>query len=357
MYNGRRITKARSARGISQTELAGILKIAHSTLNFIENDKLEFKEELAIQVGNALRFPVEFFRKKTSFTRISKFYYRKRNAFPSKEIVPLEARIDIMRDIYTDLLQAVDINFNDLPKIPVTEKNSPEEIAKNLRLFLGLDDNPIENPISLIERLGIPVIYLDVKSDKFSGMTIQTDLNMPFIVVNKNMPNDRIKHTIFHEIGHVIMHIPFSEDPEFYDKLSHPEALEKEADWFAGAFLVPEVSARYTFSPVTYSNLTNLKIYWKVSKQSLIIRAWQLGLISDSKYETLFRELSRFNERKKEKLEISIDSPVLFKKIVEYYEKNLNMGTKEIAEHIGGIQEKDFIEWFDLPRQRMIVLN
>ncbi|GJM27578.1 MAG: hypothetical protein DHS20C17_02130 [Cyclobacteriaceae bacterium] len=357
MYHFHRIAKARNVRGVTQTELAKMINLPHSTLNFIENGKVELKDDVVFQIASALRFPVAYFKKSGSTSRISKFFYRKRHALPAKKIVPLEAKIDIMREMYIEFLDSVDIYFRELPKIPVTENTSPEDIAKSFRLFLNLDDNPIEKPISLVEKLGIPIIYFDVDSDKFSGMTIDTDINMPMIVVNCNMSNDHIIHTIFHEIGHLIMHIPFSGDPEFYDKFEDLKSVEKEADWFSGAFLVPEVTAKYTFNPFTYSNLTNLKLYWKVSKSSLIMRAKQLKIIAESKAKTLFIELSRYGERKKEKTPISIDYPILMNRIIEYHKSELGLSYEEIAEEIGGITKSDFIDWFNLPRKGMISLN
>jgi Zn-dependent peptidase ImmA (M78 family) len=215
-----------------------------------------------------------------------------------------------------------------------------------------LDQEPIENLVTLVEKLGIAVLFLDVASDKFSGLTLQTDINASIIVVNKNMPNDHKKFTIAHELGHLIMHIPFSEDPAFYESLEDLEGIEKQADSFAGAFLMPRKMAQYSFRGLTYSRLTELKLYWKVSKQAIIYRAKEVGIINDTRFKSLFIELSRFGERKKENIEIDLDKPVLLKKIIEVHH-NLGYNTKTIAEETFGISEKDFLEWFDMERPKL----
>ncbi|RAJ11078.1 Zn-dependent peptidase ImmA (M78 family) [Chitinophaga skermanii] len=359
ILNPKQIVLARNMRGLSQGELSKRLGHANqSTLSNVEKEKLPFTEELANQLAEVLCIPIAFFSKEKSFTRLSKFYYRKRNAFPASELVPLESKMEIIRSGYEELLNSVDINIKKLPAIPVKGNNSPEAIANSFRLFLGLNDDPIDNLVTMVEKLGITVLFLDVNSDKFSGLTLQTDINAPLIVLNKNMPNDHKKFTIAHELGHLIMHIPFAEDPEFYEDLEDLDAVEQQADSFAGAFLMPKKKAQYTFANLTYSRLTELKLYWKVSKQAIIYRAKEIGAINANKFKFLFIELSRFGERKKENIEIAIDMPVLFKRIISVYENELKYSRKAISEDILGISEQDFNIWFDFnerPRLRVVL--
>lgn len=356
--NPSKIQLARNLRGLSQGELSTLL--GHNTqiiISNLETEKTQFTHEHVKQLANALELPTSFFYKTKNFTRLSKFYYRKRNAFPASELVPLESKIEVIRSLYTELLTSVEFETQRLPAIRVTSKSTPAEIASTFRLFLNLGDDPLDNLITLVEKLGIAILFIDVESDKFSGMTLQTDINQSLIVVNKNMPNDHKKFTVAHELGHLIMHIPFSEDPKFYDGMDDLITIEKEADQFAGAFLIPKHQARYQFKNLTYSKLSDHKIYWKVSKQAIIYRAKDVGAITDTKAKNLFIELSRFGERKNEKIQISIDTPTLFSKILQFHEKELGLSRKEIAENLAGITEIDFNEWFGFndSKLRMVI--
>lgn len=356
--NAKRISLARNIRGISQGELSKELNLTNqAVLSNIETGKLPFDEELANRISEILKFPLLFFTKNNGFTRLSKFYYRKRNAFTASELVPLESKIEAIRNGYAEMIKPANPNIQKLPQIPVTEKNRPEEIAKLFRLFIGLDDAPIDNLVSIVERLGIAILFMDVPSDKFSGLTVQTDDNLSLIIINKNMPNDHKKFTIAHEIGHLIMHIPFAEDPDFLSNLEDLDTVEREADSFAGAFLIPKAQAKYTFNQLTYLKLAELKTYWKVSKQAILFRAKTLGIINDVRFRTLYIELSRNGERKKEKIEISIDKPTMIKKLVEFYEKEFNYSKKQIAEDVVGISESEFLEWFDIFTPQFRVIN
>jgi Zn-dependent peptidase ImmA (M78 family)/DNA-binding XRE family transcriptional regulator len=356
--NPARIQLARNLKGILQGELSKLL--GHTTqaiVSNLETEKTEFTHDHAKSISEVLNLPVSFFYKKKNFTRLSKFYYRKRNAFPASKLIPLESKIEVIRSLYTELLKSVEFQTQQLPAIRVNDKNKPDQIASTLRLFLNLGEDPIPNLVGLIEKLGIPVIFLDVDSDKFSGMTLQTDINQSIIVVNKNMPNDHKRFTIAHELGHLIMHIPFSEEAEFYDNLEDLTIVEKQADQFAGAFLIPTHQAKYQFKNLTYSKLADFKVHWKVSKQAVIYRAKDAGAINETKFKTLFIELSRFGERKNEKIEIAIDQPTLFNKIIQFHEKNLELTKKEIAEDLAGISEIDFNEWFGFrdTKLRMVI--
>lgn len=356
--NPKRISIARNIRGISQGELSKSLKLANqAALSNIETGKATFDEDFAHKLSATLKFPVSFFKKENSFTRLSKFYYRKRNAFPASELVPLESKIEAIRSGYAELIKSVDANIQKLPQIPVTEKNRPEEIAKLFRLFIGLNDDPIDNLVSIVERLGIAVLFIPVASDKFSGLTVQTDNNLALIIVNKNMPNDHKKFTIAHEIGHLIMHIPFAEDPDFISNLEDITTVEREADAFAGAFLIPKEQAKFTFRQITYNQLGNLKTYWKVSKQAILFRAKSLKLLTEVRFKTLYIELSRNGELRDEKIKIYLDQPTMIKKLIEFYESEFRYSKKQIAEEVIGIDEQDMIDWFDLDRPQFRVIS
>lgn len=354
--NGKIVTLAREARGYTQTELAKKINEPQTTISAIENNKKQ-DDEIIRKISDVLNFPLSFFKSDNSINRLSYFYYRKRASFPTKSIGPLEAKMDIIRKSFTKLTKEIEINYKGLPQLSLFNRSSPEEVAQLLRLYLNLDDGPIEEPFKIVENIGIPVIYFDVESDKFSGMTIQSDNNIPIIIINKNLPNDHQKFTLFHEIGHQVMHVPFRDEPEFYDRYENNDVLEKEADQFAGAFLMPSIKAKPMLNRLSYSKLTELKSYWKVSKQAIVYRAKTLGSIDDRKFKNIYIELSRNGERKKESFDIPIDVPTLIKRLVSAYEIELRYTRHEIAENIAGLKLEDFENWFDLKEIQLFRIN
>ncbi len=353
MYNKSMITLARELRGCTQASLAQAMgAFTQIELSSLETGRTEITDDHIRSISKALNLPVHFFRKEDPIVkRISKFYYRKRSTLPAKEQNSIEAKIKVLRRMLLELLKEVEVDFKALPKWAIKHNSSPEEIAEKTRLYFNLDEGPVENPVSLLEQLGIPVIFLNSSSEKFSGMTVQTDVNLPIIFLNKNLPNDHKRFTLAHELGHLIMHIPFSNDPEFMSSLEDLDEVEKQADRFAGAFLMPakEIKRQMTQS-LTYSRLTEFKLYWKVSKQSVIYRAKDLNIITPQKFTNLFVELSRNGERKREALDVPIDEPRLFKEMIHIWETGLHKSKKEMAEEVAGIPLPEFEEWLGIPK-------
>lgn len=93
-----------------------------------------------------------------------------------------------------------------------------------------------------------------------------------------------------------------------------------------------------------------------MSKQALIYRAKNLGIINESKFKSMFIELSRYGERKNERTPISLDTPILLKKIIDVHIKHLGLTAKEVAENIASVYEQDFNELFGFEKPQMRVV-
>jgi len=71
--------------------------------------------------------------------------------------------------------------------------------------------------------------------------------------------------------------------------------VEKEANAFAGAFLMPEADLRAVITSTIYSvdDLATYKRRWRVSVGALAYRAREVGLIGESRSNSLYVEMSR----------------------------------------------------------------
>lgn len=105
----------------------------------------------------------------------------------------------------------------------------------------------------------------------------------PIVILSADRPADRVRLSLAHELGHLVMHQPLPATP----------SIHEEADHFAGAFLLPAEAMRQEIgSTTTLESFLSLKLKWGVSVQALIVRAHELGLITPRKYRTLFQRLS-----------------------------------------------------------------
>jgi Zn-dependent peptidase ImmA (M78 family)/DNA-binding XRE family transcriptional regulator len=329
------LTLAREARGLTQTELARKTNTDQGNLSKIEQGLLKPNKDIIDKYALELNFPESFFLQQENKMPISDFFYRKRISMPAKDKLRLEAQIDILRLLYDKLLKSVDIPSARFPSVGINNNLSPSDISILAREFYSINRGPIKNLISILEKNGITVIYMDVKSDKFDGMTVYTDSNYPIIFLNKNMPNDRKRFTIAHELGHQIMHLPFRFEFDLFDRIDKdPNILEKEADIFASEFLLPERDCKNEFFNLTYQKLSDLKLYWKVSKKAIIYKAKYVGCIDERKYQNLMIELSKRGERIKESFDVDLDEPKILNQIFTTYTKELGYTNQELAKYL-----------------------
>jgi len=101
--------------------------------------------------------------------------------------------------------------------------------------------------------------------------------------LNRNAPPDRMRASLAHELGHVIMHsVP-------------TDTMEEEANAFASELMVPERQFRRQFagrSGVTLEWLARQKAYWKMSMAFLLFRAGALELVTRHQSEYAWKQVS-----------------------------------------------------------------
>ncbi|GAA4101344.1 XRE family transcriptional regulator [Mucilaginibacter panaciglaebae] len=329
------LTLAREARGLTQLELVEkVPNLNQGNYSKMEKGLLTIPTETLKNIGLILDFPLSFFDKKEPVTEPGNHYFRKRATMPRKAQTTLEARMKCIMIWVDALLEDIDIPDCKFPAIKVGDENTPAVIARKIRQHLGVSSGPIDKLVKLVERNGVIVYFISDSNDKFDGMTLFTNSGQSIIFINDQMPNDRKRFTLAHELGHLIMHLRF-------DLLDLPEKLiEEQANEFAGEFLLPYMDSRSDLMGLKFRELSTLKQYWKVSKAALIYTAHKRGFIDHSKYMSLQIELSRQGERKKETLDVDIDEAVIVKRAADSFINDLGYTASEI-QLVLGINETD----------------
>lgn len=346
--NYRMLAIARDSRGLTQQELVALIpNLNQGNYSKMEKGLLNVPYETIVNIAKELDYQVSFFYKKGVQTPISSFYYRRRVTMAKKNLNILEAKLDIIRMVVDDLLDSIDIPQYNLPQYRVTEQDTPSEIAVRLRDYLKIPTGPIKNLIKIIEAAGVIVYFIKIDIDKFDGITLVTDKGHPIIFINQSLSNDRKIFTIVHELFHLIAHIPFTPLPIGRDE-------EKEANEFAGEFLMPYLECRYDLQDLKYSQLSTLKSYWRVSKAAIVYRAKDISAITDEKYTYLNIELSRRGEKKKENGIVELDAPTIMNLVIDVYENQLGYSLNDFIGMLS-INSKDYFELFANSKYRIDV--
>ncbi len=330
MYKGKNIKLARESRRMSQKELADKISTTQATLSKMEKDLITVSEFFESLIADALGYSRSFFELDFKQSTYDSLFYRKRLTISAKDLSALDGNITILSCCIDQLSESIEIPELSIPSIEPNPGKTPEEIAFEIRNFLGVGSGPIGNIVSLFEKNGIVVFFIDADTEKFDGLTKFTANNTPVIWINSQTPNDRKRFSLAHELGHLVMHL------RSVDSVQKTEdEREDEANRFASEFLLPRMQCKMDLLGLRFNDLPYKKQYWKVSKQALIMRAHQLGCITDAIKQKYFMNLSYAGERKQELGYVDIDQPKIVKMMVELHLTELDYTLEDLSDMLG----------------------
>ena len=328
------IILAREARGYTQNELAELLGIAQGTLSKIEKGIQFPSDEFIDSITEKLSYPKTFFEQEDKIYNPDLIYYRKRIRVGKKQIIKVEATMNIIRMNIERLLKSVDVPENNLINWNIEENGSPEEAAIFLRQKWNVPKGRIDNLTKLIEDNGIIVVEIDLGAEKMDGISMFTTANQPIIFINYSIPGDRQRLTLAHELGHLLLHL---------GKIINIERdEEKEAMRFAGEFLIPRKEFTNRFETVDLKMLANQKSYWLVSMAAILVKCKEMGMITDNQYKYIWQQMAMLGYKKREPFELTVpkEKPKLVQEILEIHQKNLGYSKNEISSMLN-IAESD----------------
>ncbi len=189
----------------------------------------------------------------------------------------------------------------------VSEYAGDFEIAgQYLRSILELPANgPIGNIIDILENKGFIICPIHVDERHFSGNSGIVN-NRPYIAVNTTMPAERQRFTIIHELAHLVF------------RFDEGQNVERMVDGIAGAFLLPQSDIKRELGPRRNSIRSDLRYVqheYNISMASIVIRAYQTGIISKEVYDLTQRWMSANGLRKDEQSGIQAEESHLLEQL------------------------------------------
>lgn len=329
------IKLARESRGLSQGELSDMLEIKQGTLSKIENEFLSVDEGFIEKLSAILNYPESFFYQDKK-VHLVLGHYRKKITLPIKEVKMQQSKMTIVEWIVEKLIESVDMPIPNIPKWNCEFDGSPEICANYIRDYWKVSKGRLDNLTKLIEDNGVLVIPMDL--GELDGLSIYSYSGIPIIFVNKYQSGDRHRFNLAHELGHLIMH--------FGQKIDESRDIEDEAHLFASELLIPSREIKPHLVKINIEKLAQLKTYWKVSMQAIIVKAYkQLGIISKSQYHYLFKQMSILGYRKKEPIFIPVEKASLIRDIVDLHINDLEYSISDMSK-LSHITEKEFLKLF-----------
>ncbi len=311
MIYGERVRHARELTGKTQTALAAAIQVSQSAITQIESNAIQPSDSVLAGIARETGFPVSFFSRPPhrdfSYGSLLFRSHKTGTMRDEKRAIRLGSTIDELFVTFTKRLTPPLVRLTRLDR----NERSIEDAARLVRSTLGIPlGKPIDKLISPIERAGVVVYFTPVELEKQQAFSLWAgpDMDRPVIAVVKGQPGDRVRWSVAHELGHLVLH-------------PAPIAgvdIEKEAHAFAASFLMPaETFAEEVSAPVTLTTLTNLKKRWKVSMQAIVMRCRGLALISERQARYLFQQISARGWRKKEPVDIPVERPRALSQMAE----------------------------------------
>jgi Zn-dependent peptidase ImmA (M78 family) len=302
-------------------------------------------EDSVARVADALSFPVSFFYQTERAVGLPLSvhpFHRKKQSVGERALKRVHAELNFRLIHLRRFLQAVDTKqVLPLPLIDVDEGGGPREIARKIRAAWMIPPGPVNDLTLYAEQAGIIVVTCEFGA-AIDGVTMTVPGMPPVVFLEKTIPADRMRASLAHEIGHVIMHrVP-------------TDTMEDEAYTFGAELLVPEKELRRDFigGGVTLEKLARLKSKWRVSMQFLLYQAGQLGCLKPHQSQYLWKQISHRGWKTREPTETDFahEQPGLFSRILNLHSDELGYSMPEFSKlldifpndlrHLYGLQEK-----------------
>ena len=316
MIHPERVKQVRELREWTQTEVARQLGVTQPFIAQIESGRAPAPDAFLQSYVFLTGFPPQFFESPPPESELpmGSLLFRARADMRERERRSLRVHASMGYEVLHRMLALRPVKEVALA-MPSAPPGDPEHAAEIARSEIGLPpDQPIKHVIYAMESAGVLVIALPRSFSNGDGFCVWaldgSRGRRPVVVLSADRPADRVRFSAAHELGHLVMHQPLPASRE----------VHAEADRFAGAFLLPrDAMQNEVTTPVTLETFLGIKLKWGVSVQAAVRRAYDLALITQRKYQVLFRRLSARGWRTHEPMStrIPLERPRAFRQVAE----------------------------------------
>jgi Zn-dependent peptidase ImmA (M78 family) len=275
---GNNIRRHMKIRGLTIPRLSAKMGMGTAALSNLLNGKAEPKSSTLIKLSDALGVP--FDELLADAPKLESIRFRTARVLSGRE----KAERDQLRHDTALWLSDYCLLEESLEKTPQyllasIAESDPFLAAMAVREKLGLrNTDPVYDIGELMEKAGIKLRIRQFGYKKTFGLSIGNQDGGPAIVVNSEsgIPVERQLFTIAHELGHLVLHkSAYKNSDELED-----ENEEKEADRFAGTFLVPDEALSKEWEDSKglpfADRVLKVKRIFKVSYLTILVRLSQM---------------------------------------------------------------------------------
>ena len=350
-----KLKEARLARGYTVTALAEKIGISKQTISKYELGQSSPSSETMIKYCDFLNFDINFFmfNNEDLNNNYGTIFFRSLKSAESQVREEIKIRIKWTNYIYQYINEFIEFPKLNLPdfeekSLENLDLYKIEDIADKLREYWNIGKGPINNLSVLLEQNGIILCNSNINNVKVDACSEVINNTAIFFIRTNAISACRLRFDLAHELGHLILHSEITkeelENKEILDR------IEKEANMFASAFLLPREEFSNEVLALSLDHFVNLKSRWKVSIAAMIYRCKELGIFSDSQVLYLRKQISLKKWRTIEPLDdvIAIEKPKLLSNAIKLIIIN-NLQTKDQINKSINIPKQDLLVLSNLP--------
>ena len=247
---------------------------------------------VAIALAEALEVSMSYLLSPSSVS-LGSLEFRKLASTRARERAAVEGEVldHVDRYLQVEEILGIDTTAQQEPDGALYRINAVEDAegaATSVRNAWNLGGGPIADITELMEERGIKVFNLSLPGS-VDGLSCHVrrvgGADVPVVVCSTTKSLERQRFTVAHELGHMVMDIR----TEVHE--------EKACNRFAGALLAPaedlirEVGRRrLNFG---FDELIEIKLMFGMSAAALVVRMRDLGIITESTLQDIFRGIGR----------------------------------------------------------------
>jgi len=285
---GQRIRNSRIHKGLSMQEVADNIGVSKQMINKYEQGKSMPTSVKLIALSKLFQQKVDYFFRKPEVI-IGEISFRKKSKFGAKKVNALKEEIRIQIENYLLIENICEVSGtyeNPLQKNSIANENQVKESVKQLRNYWNIGQDAIHNIIDLLEDNAIKVIEVEDETRSFDGLATIIDGKYHVIVIAKDMPVERKRFTLLHELGHLLLPIGGLEEKQ----------QEKFCNVFASEILLSETNIISEFgrnrSSIPFEELKNAQEKYGISISAIVYKLGETKIMSQERVKKFYQRLN-----------------------------------------------------------------
>jgi Zn-dependent peptidase ImmA (M78 family)/DNA-binding XRE family transcriptional regulator len=288
-----RIKEAREAKGFTREAFADALGITAQAVGQYEVGQHSPGPEIMAKIINMTTQPPVFFTagRPSIRERFGTPFWRSLVRMRRSDRLRIARRLEWSADIVSYIEKFIELPRVNLPCFKPLDDFSdfePLEVAaETIREAWGLGSLPIAYLAPTLESNGIILIKEAVRCQDMDAVS-RWQAGKPYILLSEDKHSlPRENFDLAHELAHLLCH---SHVEVTSDNLA---TIERQANYFAGALLLPRKSFPQEVLSTSVSYFLELKARWRVSVQAMVYRCKDLGLLNKNQVAYLWRQLGK----------------------------------------------------------------